>query len=148
LAWSFLLIRYRHGPIYLDVSYSSRQRRPAPASHYENGVMRVTSLVGSRPMRGRLAALMLATVAVAAAPVSYADPGDASFVQQLSSQGIHISDPPSTVGDEARMICELLKDHWTIDTVKYSVKSSYPDLSEAQDRSFAILAQKTFCPDA
>ena len=99
-------------------------------------------------MRGNLAALMLASVAIAVAPVSHAQPGDADFVQQLSSQGIHISDPPSTVGDEARMICELMKDHWTIDTVKYSVKSSYPDLSEAQDRAFAILAQKTYCPDA
>jgi Protein of unknown function (DUF732) len=99
-------------------------------------------------VRAKLAALVLAPVAIAAAPVSHAQPGDADFVQQLSSQGIHISDPPSTVGDEARMICQLPKDHWTIDTVKYSVKSSYPDLSDAQDHSFAILAQKTFCPDA
>ena len=99
-------------------------------------------------MRGNLVALMLAPVAIAVAPVSHAQPGDTDFVQQLSAQGIHISDPPSTVGDEARMICALMKDHWTIDTVKYSVKSSYPDLSDDQDRKFAILAQKTFCPDA
>ncbi|TVS86045.1 DUF732 domain-containing protein [Mycobacterium helveticum] len=99
-------------------------------------------------MRGKLAALMLAALAVAGAPVSHAQPGDAAFVQQLSSEGINISDPPSTVGDEARMICQLLQDHWTIDTVKYSVKSSYPDFSDAQDREFAILAQETFCPDA
>jgi Protein of unknown function (DUF732) len=99
-------------------------------------------------MRGTLTAATFTALAIATAATSHADSGDASFVQQLSSQGIHISDPPSTVGDEARMICQLLKDHWTIDTVKYSVKSSYPDLSEAQDRSFAILAQKTYCPDA
>ena len=100
-------------------------------------------------MRGKLTALTLATaLAVVTAPTSYADPGDANFVQQLSSKGINISDPPSTVGDEARMICQLWQDHWTIDTVKYSVKSSYPDLTDAQDRAFAILAQKTYCPDA
>ena len=64
-------------------------------------------------MRGNLAALMFASVAVAVAPVSHAQLGDADFVQQLSGQGIHISDPPSTVGDEARMICGLLNDHWT-----------------------------------
>jgi hypothetical protein len=39
-------------------------------------------------MRGKLTALMLAILAGAAAPTSYADPADPGFVQQLSGAGI------------------------------------------------------------
>jgi hypothetical protein len=92
-------------------------------------------------------ALLPAAVIAFAAPAQ-ADPGDADFVQQLSAAGIHISDPPRLVGNTARSICTLLEHNWTVATASYSVNEEYPSLSESQDRTFVLLAQKNYCPAA
>jgi Protein of unknown function (DUF732) len=95
-----------------------------------------------------LVTLTLAGLAVASAPMSYANPGDADFVAQLSAAGINITDPAPLVGNTARQICGLLQANWTVGTASYSVKSGYPAVSEAQDRQFVLLAQKNYCPNA
>lgn len=73
---------------------------------------------------------------------------DASFVSQLTKAGIAISDPPSLVGNTGRTICSLLEADWTVGTASYSVLSEYPALSESQARTFVLLSQKNYCPDA
>jgi Protein of unknown function (DUF732) len=96
-----------------------------------------------------LSAGMLATEATLwFAPPAKADPSDARFVQQLAGAGIHITDPPPLVGNAARMACQLLQDNWTVATTSYYVKSEYPSLSGEQDRTFVLLAQKNYCPNA
>jgi len=93
-------------------------------------------------------ALLPAAVIAFAAPAR-GDPGDADFVQQLSAAGIHISDPPPLVGNTAHLICQLLGDYkWPVSMASGTVKHEYPNLSESQDRTFVLLAQKNYCPTA
>jgi hypothetical protein len=99
-------------------------------------------------MRGILVAAFLTAFATAAAPPSYADPVDTGFVQQLSAVGINITDPPTLVGTTAKSICRLLKDGWTVGTALYSAKGEYPFLNDDQARTFVLLSQKNYCPDA
>jgi hypothetical protein len=92
--------------------------------------------------------LALGTAVVWAAPLAHADPGDAGLVQQLSAAGINITDPPPLVGNTARSICGLLRDGWTVGTALYSAKGEYPFLSDDQARTFVLLSQKNYCPNA
>jgi hypothetical protein len=100
-------------------------------------------------MRGRLTALLFTALALAAAPSSHADPGDASFVQQLSAAGINMTDPPTLVGNTGRLVCQLITEYkWPTKMVTDTVKRQYPSLSDSQDHTLVTLAQKTYCPDA
>ncbi len=94
---------------------------------------------------GKLTCTTIPTVAAVFA--LGADPGDEYFVQELASNGIHIADPPSLVGNTGRTICSLLGYDWTVGTASYSVMAEYPDLSDSQARQFVILSQQTYCPD-
>src|ERR1044072_6924457 len=87
-----------------------------------------------------------ALAAIGLAPVAHSDPRDAYFVQGLASNGTHIPDPPSRVGNVGRQICALLGYDWTIGTASYSAMAEYPDLSESQARTFVHLSQQTYCP--
>lgn len=94
-----------------------------------------------------LLAIGLSAFAIAAAPVSQADPGDASFVQQLNAAGIPMADPPSLVGNTGRTICSLLEANWTVNTASYSAKAEYPSLTDSQARNFVLISAKNYCPN-
>jgi hypothetical protein len=99
-------------------------------------------------MKEALTAVSLTALALVVAPASYAAPGDADFVQQLSAAGITLTDPPSLVGNAGRNICELLKSGWAVGTALYSAQGLYPQLTESQARTFVLLSHKNYCPDA